>query len=275
MSQISPGQSFIRSLAKGLEVLCTFTHQRPVLTLSEVARLNRMNLVTARRYLMTLVQLGYVVRDQAQRGYQLTPKVLRLGSWVIGHMDLKSRLMPYMRRLTQQYNVTTGCGILEGREIVYLERLRSDDVVNLDLTAGSRLPVYCSSLGKAILAFLPPQQYRDLVERIEFVAHTPYTLRNPRELDRDLELTRERGFAVADQELSLGLKTMAVPIFDQQGGVEGAFYVSYPCQRDQKEGLDQLLIKEILAIGQTVSGSDRAAHFALPPASAGSHATTS
>lgn len=244
---------FIHSLEKGLACLGTFSRNQPVLTLSEIAKANDMNLATARRYLETLRELGYVLRDQSSKAYQLTPKVLRLGSWVLESMDLRSRVVPYLRAMTREFDITTGCAILEGSEIVYIERFRSNDVVNLDLTVGSRLPAYCTSLGKAILAFLDEETRRSLIDKMDLVPHTPRTTTDKAALWEELQLTAQRGYSISDEELTVGMKAISVPIINRNRLVEGSFGVSYPSHRETEEGLEEALIRELLLIAQKVS----------------------
>ncbi len=241
-------RNFINSFAKGLKLIMTFTKEKSKLSLTEVAKANEMNLPTTRRYLHTLIKLGFVVKDESVQTFQLTPKVMRLGSWVIGSMGIKDRLFPYMSSIRNQWDVTTHCAILEGNEIVTVERIRSSDVVNLDLSAGSRLPLHATSMGKAILSFINPQRQKEILSQIDLRAFTPYTITSLDELMIELANTRKRGYAIADQELSLGLKTIAIPVFDSQGNVEASLGVSYPLTRNQEKGLQEALVADLLRI---------------------------
>lgn len=244
---------FINSLAKGLDCLTTFRHKRSGLTLSEVARANGMNLVTAKRYLMTLCSLGYLRLDERTKTYSLTTKVLRLGAWILETMDLRTRLMGYLDTLTSEFDVTTSCAILDGCEVVYLDRRRSSEVVNLDITAGSRLPIHSTSQGKAIAAFLDSAAQDRLLDQLDYQAHTRFTKTDRQQLLQELLETRERGYAISIQELSLGMNSMAVPIFDQMGKVEGSFGVSMPCGIFDREGLRTRLIPRLLKITRQAS----------------------
>jgi IclR family pca regulon transcriptional regulator len=241
-------RNFINSLAKGLNLMMNFTNQKHKMKLTEIARVNDMNLPTARRYLHTLVKMGFVVKDETNQTFQMTAKVLRLGSCVFETMEIKQRLLPYINTINKTYDVTTHCAILEGTEVVTVERLRSSDVVNLDITTGSRLPVYCTSLGKAILAYLPQVERTRICRRIRFKPFTPYTITEPRRFLSELERTRDRGYATAVQELSLGLKTMAVPVFDVQDNVVASFGVSYPITRAQDSGFEDRLVEKLIEI---------------------------
>jgi len=163
-------------------------------------------------------------------------------------MGLRERLLPHMSTLSKKWNITTHCAILEGAEVVAVERIRSSDVVNLDLTAGSRLPVYATSLGKAILAFLPLDEQKRVIAQIPFKALTPFTITRKNRFFEELADIRQRFYSVADQELTIGLKTMAVPIFNQQGAVEASFGVSYPAIRSREAGLEQTLIAKLIEV---------------------------
>ncbi len=241
-------RNFINSLAKGLGLIMHFSKERPNRSLTEIAKANDMNLPTTRRYLHTLTKLGFLIKDESAKTFQLTPKVLRLGSWLLGSMGIKERLLPYMTSIRNEWDVTTHCAIIEGREIVTVERLRSSDVVNLDLSAGSRLPLHATSLGKAILAFMSPDQQKKITEQLDLKALTPYTISDANLFLMELEKTKQRGYAIAVQELSLGLKTMAAPVFDSQGMVEASFGVSYPLTRAQENGFEEALIKKLFEI---------------------------
>jgi IclR family pca regulon transcriptional regulator len=245
-------RNFINSLSKGLHLLMNFTKKQPKMSLTEIARTNDMNLPTARRYLHTLMKLGFVVKDESTQMFQMTAKVLRLGSAVIETMEIKQRLLPYMRAINNACDVTTHCAILEGTEVVTVERLRSSDVVNLDITTGSRLPVYCTSLGKAILAFISPAERSRICSQINFKAFTPYTITDLNLFLSELDRTQMRGYAIAIQELSLDLKTIAVPIFDLSDNVVASFGVSYPIKRAQESGFEEMLVQKLIEVKNMV-----------------------
>lgn len=244
---------FIHSLEKGLSILNRFFPQRPDLTLSELARASGMTLGTTHRYLLTLKELGYLMQDPETKKYRLTPKVLTLGFSVLRSMDLRSRVLPYMINMARDLDATAQCAILEGTEIVYIERVRSSDVVNLDLTTGSRLPAYCTSMGKAILAFMDEKESRKLIGKMDLVPHTPYTITDAETLWKELQLTKQRGYAINNQELTLGLRTLAVPIFDEGRRVEAALGLSFPCHRTEGNNVEGVFVERLLEISEKVS----------------------
>lgn len=249
----STDRNFINSLATGLEFLMSFNKETPKLSLTELAKANSMNLPTARRYLHTLSKLGFVIKDEVDQTFQLTAKVMRLGSGAFVCMDLRERLLPFMRNINKGLDVTTHCAILDGAEVVTIERLRSKDVVNLDITVGTRLPVYATSLGKAILASAPAAKQKAIVKQISFKPLTPNTIIDPGLFLNELHNTNERGYAIAKEELTLGLKTMAVPIFDGDRRIRASFGVSYPIHRENDKAWEDKIIKSILTVKEQSS----------------------
>lgn len=245
--------SFISSLEKGFSILNTFIPENPSLTLAKVARANGLSMGTAHRYLLTFKKLGYITQDPETKRYRLTPKVLTLGFSVFRGMNLRSRIFPSMLEVARELDTTTQCAILDGTEIVYIERVRASGLVNLDLTTGSRLPAYCTSMGKAILAFLPEEESLELIEKMDFVKQTQYTITDKKALWEELKVVRARGYAINNQELTLGLRTLAAPIFKDGGRVEAAFGLSFPCDRVQGNNLESLYVEKLLKVSKEVS----------------------
>lgn len=244
-------RQFVNSLAKGLNLLMCFTKERPLWSLTQMARANGMNLPTARRYLHTFIKLGFMVKDDSAKTFQLTPKVMQLGGWVFGSMGIRDRLMPHMKSIRNEMDVTTHCAVLDGNQILAVERILSSDVVNIDLSAGSRLPIHATSLGKAIVAFMDDREQKKIAGLLEFKPLTPHTITDASSFLKDLKMTRSRGYAVADQELNIGLKTLAIPIFNTKGQVEASFGVSFPWSRTQESGFEDRLIALLLEVKNT------------------------
>ena len=244
---------FIHSLQKGLSILTTFTPQKPDLTLSEIARVDHMTLATAHRYLLTLKELGYIEQGSGTKKYRLTSKVLELGFLVLKSMDLRTKVLPYMIQTTTDLGVTTHCAILVGTEIVYIERIRSSDITYLDLAEGFRLPAYCTALGKAILAFMDEKEREHVIQNMNLVSLTPHTITDKETLRKELELTRHRGYAIDSQELALGLRALAVPIFKEEQKVEAAFGISFPCHRTEGNNLEAVFVERLVEISRKIS----------------------
>ncbi len=245
-------RQFIQSLEKGLLVLKAFSATRPELSVSDIAEACRMSMATVHRYLFTLKALGYLAQDAQSRRYRLTPKILGIGFGLLGTMDIKNRLLPHMLETTKAHDVTTQCAILDETDIVILDRVRSREVVNLDIGVGSRLPVYCTAMGKAVLAFLKKADQTRIIGKIKFERHTPFTTGSARELKLELGRIRKAGYGLSDQELTEGLRSVAAPVF-REGRAEGAFGISYAVHRARENGLEEVLIRQVLDIARKVS----------------------
>src|SRR5919204_1255725 len=173
-----PGHS--QSLERGLAILASFTSSRPLLGTSELARALGLSRSTTHRYLTTLHGLDYLHQDADTRKYRLGPRVLDLGFSAINSMDVREIAAPYLRQLSDETGYTVNLAILDGTDVVYVERCRTSRTgqreIDLDLHVGSRLPAYCTSLGKAILAFRPEEERARVLARIDYAKRGPNTV---------------------------------------------------------------------------------------------------
>ena len=215
MSTRSPA-GYSQSLERGLAILASFTPTRPLLGVSELAREVRLSRSTAHRYVATLTDLGYLQQDPTTRKYRLGSRVLDLGFSAINSMELRQIAAPHLQELSDATGHTVNMAILEGVDIVYVERCRSTQrgqrEIDLDLHVGSRLPAYCTSMGKVLLAFLPDDELRALLDRIDFLRRGPNTIRSKSALRAELAEVRASGVAVNNEELAYGLRSVAVPV---------------------------------------------------------------
>jgi IclR family pca regulon transcriptional regulator len=234
MKQGDRPRYFVHSLEKGLAILQAFSKKGPGLALSEIAQIAGMVPPTATRFIRTLEDLGYLVRDPKTKSYSLSPKILRMGFSFIENQDIRHRVSSHLLELTKQMNVDTACTVLDGTEVVYIERFRSNSLVGLHLTVGSRLPAYCSAMGRAILAFMDPREVADIIAASDMQAHTPHTITDKDRLLERLELVRKEGFAINRQELLLGMAGISAPVMNGSR-VEGSFGASFPVRRLEEE----------------------------------------
>ncbi len=215
-----------QSLERGLAILSSFTSVQPLLGVSELAREVGLNRSTTHRYIATLAALGYLQQDALTKKYRLGPRVVDLGFSAINSMELREISAPHLQRLSDETGHTVNMAILDGVDIVYIERCRSSRrgqrEIDLNLHVGSRLPAYCTSLGKAMLAFLPDEERDAAVERVQFSRLGPNTRTNRQALLKDLERVRATGIAVNDEELAYGLRSIAVPVRGASGDVAAA-----------------------------------------------------
>lgn len=223
-SEGSTGTS--QSLARGLAILSTFHSDRPLIGVSELSRGLELSRSTVHRYVATLAKLGYLQQDPDSKRYRLGPKVLDLGFSALNSMDLLEVSAPHLRRLSDETQRTVNVAILDGIDVVYIERCRAarpgQQQIDLNLHVGARLPAYCTAMGKAILAFVSEERLEEVIERIDFVPRGPNTLTDPKAFRQELVKVRASGIAINDEELAYGLRSIAAPIYSQSGDVLAA-----------------------------------------------------
>ncbi len=243
---------FIASLERGTMVLEALAQNKGPLGLVELASLTGISPATATRYVMTLISLGYIIRDPATKQFRISPKVLSLGFSFLRNMDLRTRVSSHLLEASRRLNVGAQCAILDGTEIVYVERIQINAIVDLDIPVGSRLPAYCTALGKVILAFMDLEAAKRIIRESDLVAHTAYTETNQANLISSLEVIRKQGFAINRQELILGRNAIAAPVF-RDGAVEGAIGFSFPFQKEKEAGFEQNLMEVLKDISKKAS----------------------
>jgi IclR family transcriptional regulator, pca regulon regulatory protein len=223
---VAAAGSHSQSLERGLAILSAFKAGRPALGVSELARELKLSRSTTHRYVATLTVLGYLQQDVATRKYRVGPRVFDLAFSAIDSMELREIAARHLRLLSDETGHTVNMAILDGADIVYVERCRSSRngqrAIDLALHVGSRLPAYCTSMGKVLLAFLPTPEREDALGGVRFMRRGPNTLTTKAGLLAELELVREQGLAVNNEELAYGLRSIAVPVRSRDGGVVAA-----------------------------------------------------
>jgi len=242
---------FITSLARGLSLLETLADSDTPLTLTQLSRATDMSKATLTRFCHTLAELGYIEKTAAKR-YQLTPKILGLGYGVICGYDLCQVAKPYLRDLSRTLGETVNMAVLEDTEILYVARYKTEQILATELHIGAKLPVYCTSMGKVILAHLPEDEYRSILRRVGWVPLTHNTHSSAEALLTELAIVRQQGFAVNDEELSVGLRSAAAPIF-RQGRPIAAANVAVPTIRYTREALVSKLVPPLINTAKQIS----------------------
>ena len=218
-----------QSLERGLAILSTFRSAQPLLGVSDLSRQVGLSRSTTHRYVATLAALGYLQQDVPTRKYRLGPRVLDLGFSAINSMELRHISAPHLQQLSEATGHTVNMAVLDGADIVYIERCRSSRAgrdIDLNLHAGSRLPAYCTSMGKVLLAFLPAQQLKAVLATMQLARRGPNTITTKRALVQELERVREQGLAVNNEELAYGLRSIAAPVWSQTGDVVAAINIA-------------------------------------------------
>jgi IclR family pca regulon transcriptional regulator len=205
-------------------VIGSFSDGRPVMTISMVAAETGLTRATARRILHTLRQLGFVAADGDL--FRLTPKVLSMGYSYLSALELPELAHPHMEQLVAQTHESSSLAILDRPDVVYVARVPTRRIMSVTLTVGTRLPAFATSMGRVLLAELPPGELDALLGSQPFPALTSRTVRTPDELREVLGQVRRQGYALTDQELEDGLRSIAVPIRDARGEAEAALNVA-------------------------------------------------
>ena len=255
---VSPAYS--QSLERGLAILSAFRSGRPLLGVTELGHEVGLGRSTTHRYVATLATLGYLQQDAATKKYRLGPRVLDLGFSAINSMELRELAAPYLRQLSDETGFTVNMAILDDLDIVYVERCRSSRAgqreIDLNLHVGARLPAYCTSLGKALLAFEPAESREAAARRIDFAARGPNTIVGPDAFLEELERVRAQGFAINNEELAYGLRSIAAPVLDREGRAAGAVNLA---AHSSMVSIDELIARLSAAVCRTAA--DVSAHL--------------
>jgi IclR family pca regulon transcriptional regulator len=220
---------YSQSLERGLAILSCFTPARPVLGIADIADHLGMSRSTTHRYVITLVALGYLEQG-ASRKYRLGLRVTDLGMSALNSTGLREHADPYLQELRQRTSYTVALGVLDGPEILVINRARSfrrsPNGTDLDLQAGSRLPAHCTSIGKLLLAHLPDSSQREVFTSMKLTRHGPNTITSKRALRDQLERVRAAGFAVDDEELAPGIYSISTPVRNEDREIVAAVSIA-------------------------------------------------
>lgn len=210
----------IASLGKGLRVLESFGAERPRQSITDVAEATGLDRATARRCLLTLHDLGYA--DYDGKFFTLTPRVLRLGTGALAALPLPQIVQPWLDQLSEQIGQSCSVTILDDTDIVYIARAAQRRVMSVGLLPGSRLPAHCTSMGRVLLAALPEAEARAVIERSNLSPRTVHSRTMPEEVMAEVAKARVQGYAIADQEVEIGLRSLAIPVLTARGKVVAA-----------------------------------------------------
>lgn len=241
---------FVQSLERGLAVIRAFGAERPSLTLSDVARETGLSRASARRFLHTLVELGYVGTNG--RAFALRPAVLDLGYAYLSSLTLPDVAAPHLEQLSEEVGESSSVAVLDGADIVYVARVATHRIMSAAIRVGTRFPAFATSMGRAILAHVPDDDVDAYLAAAGPLPRlTARTVTDPDALRTDLAQVRAQGWALVDQELEEGLRSVAVPLRDRSGVVVAAVNVSAPVRRgDVAEIQDDILPPLLFAAKQ-------------------------
>ena len=228
-------REYVQGLERGLAVIRSFSPEAPRLTIAHVAERTGLTRAAARRYLKTLEALGYVIQDDDR--FSLTPRLLDLGFTYLSTLGVTSVVQPFMEQVTNTLHESCSVSVLDDHDVVYVARRAANRIMSINLAVGSRLPAHATSMGKVLLAYLSPSELKHYLESVEREALTENTIVDEQALLSVLEEVRKNGWAVADEESELGVRSAAAPLVDRKGEVRAAINVSAHAAR---ASLDQL-----------------------------------
>lgn len=253
---LSGDPNFMTSFARGLAVIGGFSQQKRRLTISQLSHRTGIPRAAVRRCLYTLARLGYVSVEDG-RNYSLRPKILALGHAYLSSTMLATSAQPLLDRVSALVHESSSIALLEGEEILYVARSStSQRIMSVDLGIGTRLPASCTSMGRVLLAHLAHDELAAYLARVKLTQYTPRTIIAADRLRSELESVRRDGYAVVDQELEIGLRSVAVPVFDAAGKVVAAMNIGTQASRVTLADLKSRILPPLQAaaseLGQTL-----------------------
>ncbi len=252
LDEFSGDPNFMTSLARGLLVIQAFSQQRQQLSISQLSKRTGLSRASVRRCLHTLSKLGFAGTDEGKNFY-LRPRILTLGHSYLASMPLATAAQPILEHLSQILHESCSIALLDGTEIVYLARANVSRIMAIDLGVGTRLPAFCTSMGRVLLAHLTPEVLETVLPKIEFTRYTERTVTSIEKLKQLMATVRREGYALVDQELELGLRSMAVPVRNSSGRVVAALNVGAHGQRVSAQDMQTRFLPYLRAAAQEVS----------------------
>ena len=248
---------FVQSLERGLAVIRAFDEQHPELTLSDVARSTGLTRAAARRFLLTLCDLGYVRSDG--RWFSLTPRVLELGYAFLSSLSLTDVAEPHLERLVAEVHESSSVSVLDGADIVYVSRVPTSRIMTVSINVGTRFPAYATSMGRVLLAGLSEEALDAYLSEVALRPLSPRTVTSEDALRRELAKARRQGWALVDQELEEGLRSVAAPIRDRSGETVAAMNLSAHASRMTIDAARRTLVPPLLATAARIEADLRVA----------------
>jgi len=250
---------FMESLARGLSVIRAFSGGRTHLSGAEVAAVTGLSRAAARRCLHTLTVLGYATAVSG--GYELTPAVLTLGQAYLDSASLARAAQPVLEHVVAQLEESAAVAVLDGHEVVFVARAAARRILSVELSIGSRLPAASTGSGRVIVACGEEQARERFLRRVKLSRWTRYSIVEKKDLRAELARVREQGYAIVDQELEVGLRSIAVPIRDRNGGIHAALNVGVQAARIDTRTLQRDVLPVLRAaaaeIGRALTGAVR------------------
>lgn len=243
---------FVLSLARGLKVLEAFEGHMGGRSAADLSRQTGLSRAAVRRLLMTLEGLGYA--ESNGRSYRLTTRVLRLGFSYLSSTSLPNLAQPVLERITEQVRESSSLSVIDRGEVVYIARSTVKRVLSVGLSVGSRLPAYCTSMGRVLLAALPEEEFAAYIRQLEPKALTPKTVTDKKRLKEIVRRVASDQYALTDEELEMGLRSLAVPVKARNGRVIAAMNVGVHATRVSAEEMLRRFLPVLQEGARTLTG---------------------
>lgn len=242
----------VQSLVRGLAVIRAFDAEHPRLTLSDVARRTDLSRATARRLLHTLAGLGYVAMDG--RDFSLTPRILELGYAYVSSLGLPAVAEPHLEELNRRVHESCSVAVLDGTDVVYVARVAAQRLMTVAIHVGTRFPAHLTSMGRVLMAALDDEALTRHLEQVQLQPVTPHTITDPEVLRTELRKIARQGWALVDQELEIGLRSVAAPLHGKDGRVTAALNISASARRGTPAVIRSELLPELLRTAAAIDG---------------------
>lgn len=243
----------VSSLVRGLQILSTFTSEKPSLKVSEIAEINGLDQATAFRFVYTLEKLGYLVRDEETKRYRQSVRMLTIGLPARNGLTVRHVALPMITKLSKTVSETIRLAVLDKTEVVNIAVIEFPDRIYFRTRIGDRLPVYATSLGKVLLAYQPVETWDQIISQLELTPHTDKTIVDPKLFREELFKTRQQGYATQDGELIAGLSSVAAPIFNYNNQITAAIDISGFSAQMFDESRNKFFVDELVKCARSIS----------------------
>ena len=242
---------FVQSFARGLSIITCFSADNPVMTLSEIAERVNLSRAAARRFLLTLENLGYVSLDG--RNFQLTAKVLDLGYGYLSSLSLPEIAQPHLEVLASKVHESASASVLDGTDIVYVARVPIRRIMSVKINIGTRMPAHATSMGRVLLAGLATPDLKAMISNLEILKYTHNTITSKSVLLQEINKVKAQGWSINDQELEYGLRSIAVPIFNKAEEIIASINISTTAQSNSLESMEAMFLPELKLTARKIS----------------------
>lgn len=245
--------SNVQSLERAFHLLDTLSEYPDGLQITRLAEKVELSKSTVHRLLATLITMNYVYKDAESEKYRIGYRLLYLTRNILNNIDVIGIAKPFLEQLSADVNETIHLCIEDMGEVLYVDKIESNQTIRMFSRVGSRAPMYCTGVGKMLLSGMEDAKYQEVTDKITFVSKTENTIKNKKELNEELEVIKNQGYALDNIENEEGIRCIAAPIIDSKGDIIASFSISGPSNRITMERVNQELVQKITNTSETIS----------------------